>query len=137
MSTRGVLPRWPRSTTSRSAAQSALGVLRRLPCALQAVLLALLHPRVARQEAGLAEWHPGAVGIGGEKRAGDAVADRARLAVMAAALDLDHRVVVALGPSDAEGHGDLVQVDGVAEVLLERSAIDDDLALTGEQPDAR
>ena len=50
----------------------------------------------------------------------------------AAALDLDHRVVAALGAGDPEGHQDVGQVDGVAEVLLEAAAVDDDLALAGD-----
>ena len=30
-----------------------------------------------------------------------------------------------------------LQIDGVAEVLLEAAAVDDDLALAGQQPHAR
>src|SRR5512133_2507244 len=83
-------------------ARLALGVLRGLPGALQAVLLALLHPRVAGEEAGLAEREPVACRIRLQQRAGDAVADRARLTRGAAAGDLDHDVVAALGPGHPE-----------------------------------
>src|SRR5689334_9277267 len=62
--------------------------------------------------------------------------DRAGLAGDAAALDLDHRVEVALGAGDAERHPDVGVVHGVAEVLFERAAVDDDLTLTGEQSNA-
>src|SRR6476620_11257599 len=65
------------------------------------------------------------------------MADGACLALVAAAFDLDHGVVAALGPGDAEGHQDLGQVDGVAEVLLEAPAVHDDLALALHQADAR
>jgi len=71
-----------------------------------------------------------------EQRPGDAMADRAGLAGHTAALDLDHRVEPALGPGDPEGHADLGLVDGVSEVLVERAAVHDDLALTGQQADA-
>src|SRR5687767_4513272 len=52
---------------------------------------------------------------------------------MAAALDLDHGVVATFSVGHLEGHRDLGQVDGVAEVLLEGAAVDDDLALTCKQ----
>ena len=65
------------------------------------------------------------------------MADRAGLAVMAAALDLDHGVVAAFGVCHLERHRDLGQVDGVAEVLLECAAVDDDRALAREKADAR
>ena len=53
-----------------------------------------------------------------------------------ATLDLDHRVVATLGVGDPEGQADLRLVDGVAEVLVERATVDDDLALTGQESDA-
>ena len=40
----------------RPCARSALGELLRLACASEAVLLALLGARIARQESSLAEW---------------------------------------------------------------------------------
>src|SRR6186997_1617988 len=92
----------------------ALRVLRRLASPLEPVLLALLHARVAREEASLAERRSVGVGVDLEQRPGDAMADRAGLAGHTAALDLDHRVEPALGPGDPEGHADLGLVDGVA-----------------------
>jgi hypothetical protein len=92
--------------------------------------------RVTRQKSGLAERQAVAVRIELEQRAGDAVADRAGLAGHAAALDLDHRVEATLGPGDAEGHPDIGLIDRVPEMLHERAPVDDDLALTGQEPDA-
>src|SRR5947207_13654187 len=90
----------------------ALGVLRCLASALQPVLLALLHPRVAGEEAGLAKRQPVRLGIDEEERPRDSVADRAGLAGDPTALDLDHRVVATLGAGHPEGHPDLGLVDG-------------------------
>ena len=64
------------------------------------------------------------------------MADRAGLAGDAATLDLDHRVEMALGAGDPERHPDVGVVDGVAEVLLERPTVHDDLALAGQEADA-
>src|SRR5262249_42385131 len=68
---------------------------------------------------------------------GDTVADRAGLTGHAAALDLDHRVEMALGAGDAERHLHVRLVHGVAEVLFEAPTVHDDLALARQQPDAR
>src|SRR5690349_16605567 len=76
------------------------------------------------------------LGIELEQGPGDAVADRARLAGHPTTLDLDHHVEAALGAGHAERQSDVRLVDRVAEVLLEGPAVDDDLALTREQPDA-
>ena len=114
----------------------ALGVLRRLAGSLEPVLLAFLHPRIAGQEAGLAERQAMPLGVELEEGPGDAVADRAGLAGDAAALDLDHHVEAALGPGDPERHADVGLVDRVPEVLLERTAVDHDLALARQEPDA-
>src|SRR5262249_43321647 len=91
--------------------------------------------RVAGEQPRLAQRKAIRVGVDLEEGTGDPVADRAGLAGDPAALDLDHRVEVALGAGDAEGHPDVGLVDRVAEMLLERSAVDDDLSLTGEQAD--
>src|SRR5436190_7637830 len=90
----------------------ALRVLRRLAGALQAVLLALLHPRVAGEEAGLPQRQAVRVRVDLEEGPGDAVADRTGLAGHPAALDLDHGVEVALGAGDAERHPDIGLVHG-------------------------
>src|SRR5438094_4790349 len=89
---------------------SALGVLGRLPRPLEPELLALLHARIAGQEPGLAERPPEVLRVDGQERAGDAVPDRTGLSVVAATLDLDHRVVAALGTRHAEGQADLVLI---------------------------
>src|SRR5258706_15409735 len=70
-----------------------------------------------------------------EERSSDPVADRAGLTGDPAALDLDHRVVAAVRVGDLERQSDVVLIDGGAEMLEERSAVDDDLALADEQPD--
>jgi len=64
------------------------------------------------------------------------VADRAGLAGHTATLDLDHRVETTFGSGDPERHPQVCLVDGVAEVLGQRSAVHDDLALAGEQANA-
>src|SRR4029077_599740 len=66
----------------------------------------------------------------------DPVADRAGLTGDAAAFDLDHHVEAALGARDAERHPDIGLVDGVPEVLIEGTAVDDDLTLTRQEPNA-
>src|ERR1700690_3404398 len=131
-------PARPRRPGARRALRprSALGVLRRLAGSLEAVLLAFLHARVARQEAGLAQRQAEAVGFGLEEGPGDAVADGPRLALVAAALDLDHGVVAPLGAGHAEGQQQVGHVDGVAEMLVQRAAVDDDLAIATHEADA-
>src|SRR5258706_5988090 len=113
----------------------ALGVLRRLAGALEAVLLAFLHARIAGQQPGLAQLNPVGLRVELEQRPGDAVADRAGLAGHAAALDLDHRVVAAIGIRDPEWQADLGLVDGRTEMLDHRATVDHDLALAGQEPD--
>src|SRR3970282_1606613 len=132
-----------RARTGRNArnrpsagADLPLGVLGGLAGSLEPVLLALLHPRVAGQESGLAEREAMAVGIELQERPGDPVADGSGLAGHATALDLDHRVEATLGAGDSEGHPDVGLVDGVPEVLEERAPVDDDLALAGQEADA-
>src|SRR6266576_2226464 len=94
----------------------ALGVLRRLAGALEAVLLALLHARVAREQPGLAQLEAMALGIELEQGPGDAVADGAGLAAHSAALDLDHRVVPPVGVRHPEREENVRLVDGRAEM---------------------
>src|SRR6185503_11036844 len=153
--------RWPRRSASRYCSKSgplttaslprrsrqrpppgvlgllALGVLRRLAGALEAVLLALLHPRVAGEQARLAQLQAMGLRIELEQRPGDAVADCAGLAADPAALDLDHGVVAAVGVGDAERQLDVRLVDRGAEVLDQRPTVDHDLALAGQEPHAR
>src|SRR2546423_239164 len=76
------------------------------------------------------------LGVDLQQRARDRVADRAELAGFPAARDLHHRVESPRGV----GHGErLDRGFGVAiapEVLLERLAVDDDRALTGDEAHA-
>src|SRR3954452_7044687 len=69
-----------------------LGVLRRLAGLLQAVLLALLHPGVAGEEAGLLQRRP-RLGVTVDERTRDAESHRTRLTGDAAALDAHEHVV--------------------------------------------
>src|SRR5688572_19523583 len=116
--------------------RSALRVLRRLASPLQAVLLALLGPRVPGQQAGLAEG--GArVGMGREECAGDAMADGAHLAGDAATGDEDAGRVAALGLGHLEREVDRSIGHRAAEVLGGGLAVDDDTAVTRQQADAR
>src|SRR5436189_4978620 len=69
----------------------ALRVLRGFPRALEAVLLALLHPRIPGREARLAEREPVPFGIELQQRPADTVPDRACLARNAAPAELGHR----------------------------------------------
>src|SRR5256885_15387701 len=84
------------------ASASPFRVLRRLAGALETVLLALLHPRVAGEETGLSERHAVRRCVELEQGTCDAMADRAGLARHATALDLDHRVVATLRPRHPE-----------------------------------
>src|SRR6266852_1782577 len=114
----------------------ALRELWRLAGALQTGLLPLLGPRIAGQQAGLAEGL-GVLLVDLQQRPRDAVGDRADLAGDPATLDLDHRVELADGVGDAErGRGALHQTVA-AEVLVEWLAVDDDGALTGDQAHPR
>src|ERR1041384_6824917 len=112
---------------------SALAVLRSLTGLLQTVLLALLDPGVAGEEAGLLERGP-VVGVHLDERAGDRQAQRAGLPGDPAALEV--------GP-DVEGLR-LLQDDQrlpgwpaggpVREVLLERLAVEQELPGAGGDP---
>ena len=62
-----------------------------------------------------------------EERSSNAVAYRASLTGDAAALDFDLGVEGALRPGDAERQPHIGFVDGIAEMLLEGSIVDDDL----------
>src|ERR1700686_1560026 len=64
--------------------QLPLGVLRSLPCALQAVLLPFFHARIARKQPGLLQ-HRAEVRVVLDERPGDAVRDGAGLAALSAA----------------------------------------------------
>jgi len=113
----------------------SLRVLRLLAGSLETVLLALLHSRVAAEEAGLPERKTVALRIDLEEGAGDTMTDGAGLARHAAALDLDLGVVCALGAGDSERHANVGLVDGIAEMRVEAPIVDDDLTRTGHESD--
>src|SRR5580704_15990215 len=117
------------------AAALPLGVLRRLPGLLQAVLLALLDPGVPGEEPGLLQRRA-VLRVDQRQRAGHAEPQRTRLPGDAAARDAGDDVELAFR---AEGHERLVDqllVHLVREVHVERPAVDQPLAGAGEDPDA-
>src|SRR4051795_7655394 len=124
----------PEEATQRTY-RSALGVLRRLAGLLEAVLLALLDPRVTGEEARLLESRT-VVGLDLDEGAGDRQAQRAGLPGDATTLeDADDVVLLAL----LEGHERLTDellVHLVREVLLEGAAVELELAGAGQQPHA-
>src|SRR5580765_2951722 len=114
---------------------STLRELEPRPGSSLAVLLALLHPRVAGQEAFLLELLAELQVVLGQ-RAGDAVADGAGLAGRAAAGDRDLDVEP-LGRLRGEERllDDHLQ-DVVGEVIVEGALVDRDRAGAGNEPDA-
>src|SRR5687767_10079419 len=106
---------------------SALGELEAGAGALLAVLLALLHARVAREEAGLLE-SLAQLEVVHLQRTGDPVADRAGLAARAAAVDGDDDVELVDGLRQGERLLDDHLQHFIAEVVVERAAIDRDRA---------
>src|SRR3954470_16446141 len=94
----------------------ALGVLRGLAGALQAVLLAFLDARITGEEAGLAQ-RQAELFVLAEERAGDAVANCLRLAGHAAALHFRHDVVGAQRVGALQRLGDGLLVDEAREAL--------------------
>src|SRR4051795_4943028 len=113
-----------------------LRVLRSLPSSLEPVLLAFLHSGIASQQTRLTQRKPVRLRIQLQQSPRNAVTDGTGFSGDASPLDLDHDVEAALPPGHPERHPHLRLVDRVAEVLLERSAVDHDLALTRQQPDA-
>src|SRR5207244_6693605 len=120
---------------SGSSAASALRVLRSLAGLLQPVLLALLLPVVAREQTGSLEGNA-LIWVELGQGPGDAEAERAGLAGDAPAVDggID---VVGLGRGrDPQGLGHDRPVGRGREVVLDRTAVDHDLALARAQPHA-
>src|SRR6202012_5783998 len=112
-----------------------LGGLSGLPGLFQAVLLALLDPGVAGQEAGLLQRRAVLL-IDQDEAAGDPEAQRPGLAGDPAPGDQGDHVELALGTQGDEGLADDLLVDLVGEVALERTAVDLPLASARHQPDA-
>src|SRR5918911_4788397 len=129
----------PRAMMPRGRSQrcgSALAVLRGLAGLLEAGLLALLHPGVTGEEAGLLQR--GAVGVEVDpvEGAGHAEAQCSGLPRGAAAVDAGDDVEAALEVGDLEGVVDQLLVDLVREVVFERPAVDLPGAAAGHEADA-
>src|SRR5688572_12302975 len=105
---------------------SALGELLRLAGLDEAVLLALLLPRVAGEEAGLLQDDP-LLGVELSERAGDRHAQRAGLAGHAAAVDRRLDVVRLGNLGNAQRLGDDHPLGGGREVDVERTPVDRDV----------
>src|SRR5262245_50887083 len=130
------MPSVPNRSVMRPRRCSALRVLRRLAGLLQAVLAALLLPRVAHEQPGLLEGRTQLV-VEGHERARDAETQRAGLAAHAAAVErrVDVVHVGRLGEAQRLGGDDLVRER--REVPLEVASVDLDDAGAGTQPDTR
>src|SRR4051812_19611812 len=120
----------------RRAKRLALGELRLAPGLLEAGLLALDLAGIAGQEAGALEV-AAQRRVGLAERAGDAVAQGAGLAGDTAAVQVDQHVEVLLLPGQDQRAHRQHPVRGAREVLLDGAAVADDLALTGNEADAR
>ena len=110
--------------------------LERFPSFLPARLLALDHPRVARQQARRLQRRS-MIRIIHLQRARDAQPDRARLAAQAAAGDGRPDVEGAGRLRGEEGLDDLVDVRGPLEVLDHVSPVDAHAAVAREDPHSR
>src|SRR5690606_13237037 len=98
-------------------------------------LLALDDARVATEEAGLLEGRAVVLLVDLVQRAGDAEAHGPGLAGRAAAVEAHDHVEAALELEDRERVVDLLLVQLVREVVLERAAVDGPLAGAGDQAD--
>src|SRR5690348_1022888 len=105
----------------------ALGELEARASALLSVLLALLHARIAREETGLLEALA-QLEVVDLQRARDAVADRAGLAARAAAVHRDDDVELVDRLRQRQRLLDDHLEHFVAEVVIERPAVDRDRA---------
>src|SRR5690606_28647887 len=107
---------------------SALGELLAASRLVQADLLALDLARIARDQPGLRQGRLERLGVV-DQRAGDAVADRARLARLAAAMhvDLDVEAAVVLGQGQRLANDHAARF--AREVLVDRLAGDGDTAV--------
>src|SRR5699024_3271623 len=117
-------------------AGSALGVLRRLAGLLEAGLLALDDAVVTTEEAGLLEGRSVVLLVDLVQRAGHTEAHGPGLTGCTAAGEADDDVEAALEVESRERIVDLLLVQLVREVVLERAAVDRPLAGSGDQADA-
>src|SRR5580693_31224 len=118
----------------RRAGHLPLGVLRRLPGLLQAVLLALLDPGVPGHETGLLQRRA-VLRVDQHQRPGHAEAQRAGLPGDATAGDPGHHVELTLAAERHERLVDQLLVHLVREVHVERAAVDQPLAGPGHDAD--
>src|ERR1019366_4391647 len=118
--------------TAASPLTSALGVLRRLTCLLQPVLLALLHPSVPGQEAGFLQARA-AVRVDEDQCPGDPQPQRAGLAGDTAAGDPGDHVELVISTERDEWLTDELLMELVREVLVQRPVVD--LPLPGARQD--
>src|SRR6185437_13557584 len=122
-----------RSTGPRTAGLT-LGVLGRLTSLLQPVLLALLHPGVPGQEAGLLQRRT-VVGLDADQRAGDGQPQRTGLAGDAAAGQAGNDVVLVVLVQRDERLADQLLVHLVREVVLDGAAIELEVSGARHEPD--
>ena len=108
-----------------SGINSALGELRCATSGLQTVLLALLHTRIAGQEAGLLQ-NGAVLGVHQQQGAADAVAQRTGLAGHAAALDGGNDVHFAQGVGGVQRLTDDHLQRLQTEILVDAAAVDGD-----------
>src|SRR5512143_1771924 len=129
-------PRAFRPLAGLEVKRLALAELEPAAGALLSVLLALLDPRVAGQEAGLLELAP-QLGVELAQGPRDAVADRPGLRADAAAVDRGHDVEAVVRLGDRERLlDDLLQGFDAAEVLVEAAVVQLELARAGAEVDA-
>src|SRR6266566_6188635 len=122
--------------TLPTSAKSALRVLRRLTGLLQAVLLALLDPGIAGQEACLLQRRA-VLRVDLRQRPGDPQPKRTGLAGHAAARDAGDHIELALGTESDERLVDELLMDLVGEVFAERTAVDLPLSRARHDTDPR
>src|SRR4029077_16545869 len=112
-----------------------LRILELLPGTRLPVLLALPHAGVAREQAGLLQRRTQGL-VEAHQGAGDPVADGPGLPGRAPATHVDQDVELAERVRQLERLGDDHAQRFAREVVLERSPVDDDPALTRPDPDA-
>ena len=115
------------SRKSRNTVKSALAELGSTTCSLQTVLLALLHTRIAGQEASLLQSSAVLIALL-QQGAAQAVADSASLAGNTAAGNADDDIILALEAQQDQRRAD-DQLQGLqTEVVVDVTVVDGDLA---------
>src|SRR5205823_8915647 len=114
---------------------SALGVLGRLACLLEAVLLALLHPRVASEETCLLQGRA-ILRLQIDEGSRDGQAERAGLARHATAPQAGDHVVLPIAIERDQRLPDELLVHLVREIAVHAAAIQGELAGARHEPDS-